>query len=115
MVLGFVVQGGEIGTAKDRSMKKPKQGLGRGLSEWQLLRAGWELLSSTDFSKTPVYMKPLADTYSVPAAEMINAFEHVFVEPTGTVNLLAGWEEGEISLVSRVLSMCGKIELIPDM
>jgi hypothetical protein len=45
-------------------------------------------------------MKPLTDTYSVPAAEMISAFEHVFVEPTGKVNLLAGWEEGEISLVS---------------
>jgi hypothetical protein len=58
------------------------------------------IVASTDFSKTPVYMKPLTDTYSVPAAEMISAFEHVFVEPTGKVNLLAGWEEGEISLVS---------------
>lgn len=44
-------------------------------------------------------MKPLADSYAVPAAEMTNAFEHVFVEPTGKVNLLAGWEEGEITLV----------------
>jgi hypothetical protein len=46
-------------------------------------------------------MKSLADSYAVPAAEMTNAFEHVFVEPTGKVNLLAGWEEGEITLVSQ--------------
>jgi U3 small nucleolar RNA-associated protein 22 len=44
MVLGFIVQGGEVGNGKDRLAKKPKQGLGRGLSEWQLLRAGWEFL-----------------------------------------------------------------------
>lgn len=48
-------------------------------------------------------MKTLADSYAVPAAEMTNAFEHVFVEPTGKVNLLAGWEEGEITLVSSTL------------
>ncbi|KAJ9106826.1 hypothetical protein QFC19_002954 [Naganishia cerealis] len=112
MVLGFIVQGGEIGTGKDRSARKPKQGLGRGLSEWQLLRAGWEFLSSTDFSKTPVYMKPLADTYSVPAAEMISAFEHVFVEPTGKVNLLAGWEEGEISLLRSEAR--GTLDMLAD-
>lgn len=118
MVLGFVVLGGEVAAGKDRVGKKPKPGLGRGLSEWQLLRAGWEflgafpremslvwfsadvsLVASTDFSKTPVYMKPLADTYSVPASEMVHAFDHVFVEPTGKVNLLAGWEQGEITLV----------------
>jgi hypothetical protein len=50
-------------------------------------------------------MKSLADSYAVPAAEMTNAFEHVFVEPTGKVNLLAGWEEGEITLVSRRLHL----------
>ena len=44
MVLGFIVQGGEVGAGKDRLTKKPRQGLGRGLSEWQLLRAGWEFL-----------------------------------------------------------------------
>jgi hypothetical protein len=44
-------------------------------------------------------MKVMADTYAVPAFEMTSAFEHVFVEPTGKVNLLAGWEAGEITLV----------------
>lgn len=57
-------------------------------------------VASTDFGKTPVYMKAMADTYAVPAFEMASAFEHVFVEPTGKVNLLAGWEAGEITLVS---------------
>lgn len=47
-----------------------------------------------------MYMKAMADTYAVPAFEMASAFEHVFVEPTGKVNLLAGWEAGEITLVS---------------
>lgn len=49
LVLGFIVQGGHVGTGTggregDRLATKPKQGLGRGLSEWQLLRAGWEFL-----------------------------------------------------------------------
>lgn len=51
-------------------------------------------------------MKHLADTYAVPAYEMTSAFAHVFVEPTGKVNVFAGWEEGEITLVRlRLLSV----------
>lgn len=59
MILGFIVQGGEIGAGKDRLTKKPKQGLGRGLSEWQLLRAGWEFLckynKASDGSRSLIY------------------------------------------------------------
>jgi hypothetical protein len=31
---------------------------------------------------------------------MIKSYEHTFVDPTGSVNLLAGWDKGDIELVS---------------
>jgi hypothetical protein len=45
MVLGFIVDGGEVAVSvKGETTVRARKGLGRGLSEWQLLRAGWELL-----------------------------------------------------------------------
>jgi hypothetical protein len=31
---------------------------------------------------------------------MIKSYEHTFVDPTGTINLLAGWDKGDLELVS---------------
>ena len=45
LVLGFIVDGGEVAVSvKGETTVRARKGLGRGLSEWQLLRAGWELL-----------------------------------------------------------------------
>lgn len=47
VVLGFIIDGGEVGVlskVKGEVEIRARKGLGRGLSEWQLLRAGWELL-----------------------------------------------------------------------
>ncbi len=42
MVLGMVVEGGNV--AGKNAEIKAKKGLGRGLTEWQLFKAGLELL-----------------------------------------------------------------------
>ena len=48
MVLGWVVDGGEVGR---KGIKR--RGLGKGLSHWGALRAGWEFLGEfpVTFSK----------------------------------------------------------------
>jgi hypothetical protein len=49
MVLGFIVEGGQVAVSVKGEMSvRARKGLGRGLSEWQLLRAGWELLCESD-------------------------------------------------------------------
>ena len=42
-----VINKGEVST-------RARKGLGRGLSEWQLLRAGWELLCESRLAKAIV-------------------------------------------------------------
>ena len=45
MVLGWVVEGGEIGgQGGDRTRTKRMRGLGKGLGYWGALRAAWEFL-----------------------------------------------------------------------
>lgn len=103
-VLAFIVEGGDIVAGKDNTQRgatepKPKKGLGRGLSEWQLLRAAWEFLASTDFAQTAVSVKPLAGQPSIPVAEFTNVFDHVLVDASAQVNLFATWERGEVDLL----------------
>jgi len=66
MVLGWVINGGEVGA---KGIKR--RGLGKGLGYWGALRAGWEFLgmsaiftmgrkadctAQTDFAQGPVFM-----------------------------------------------------------
>lgn len=67
MVLGWVINGGEVGV---KGIKR--RGLGKGLGYWGALRAGWEFLGTppreleevwitnciaqTDFAQEPVFM-----------------------------------------------------------
>lgn len=99
-ILGFIIEGGEIGgVGKEKTMNRAKKGLGRGLSEWQLLRAGWEFLASTDFSQTAVYIKTMPGAIRFPAEEFVNVFNNVLVDCSGQINLFAGWNQGEIDLL----------------
>jgi hypothetical protein len=67
MVLGWVINGGEVGI---KGIKR--RGLGKGLGYWGAIRAGWEFLGTppitsscervadwlaqTDFAQEPVFM-----------------------------------------------------------
>ncbi|KAK4685401.1 U3 small nucleolar RNA-associated protein 22, partial [Tremellales sp. Uapishka_1] len=93
MALSWIVQGGEIGGKKYR-------GLGKTLGPWGGLRAVWEFLAHTDFAKTPVFVATTGDD-GVPKAEFGKCFEDIFVDPTGMINLLAGWEKGELGYLQR--------------
>jgi hypothetical protein len=72
MILGFVVNGGEQGgIGGRRETLKARKGVGHGLTDWQLLRAGWELLgescfiavvgltipAETDFEQAPTFSR----------------------------------------------------------
>jgi hypothetical protein len=58
MVFGFVIDGGHVGVKGKEGLElRARKGLGKGLSEWQLFRAGSELLcewfsESLDWRKT---------------------------------------------------------------
>jgi U3 small nucleolar RNA-associated protein 22 len=98
MLLGYIVEGGEIGGQGGvRERTKPAKGLGKGLGYWGALRAVWEFLARTDFTTTPVYIG--AGESIINKADFCKAYKHVLVDPTGSVNVFAGWEEGEIELL----------------
>ncbi|WWC91505.1 uncharacterized protein L201_006451 [Kwoniella dendrophila CBS 6074] len=99
MVLGWVVDGGDIGGASgSREKIKKIRGVGKGLGHWGALRAAWEFLAQTDFSQTPVFSNSNPDD-SLPHSDFINSFDDIFVGPTGRVNVFAGWEKGDIQLL----------------
>jgi U3 small nucleolar RNA-associated protein 22 len=103
MLLGWVVHGGRIGGqggVRDRT--KEVKGLGKGLGYWGCLRAVWEFVARTDFRETPVWIGhaespiPLAQ-FVLPRGDGTNV--NVMVDPEGMVNVLSGWEDGEVQLL----------------
>lgn len=79
MLMGWVVHGGSVAAtnAKTGAVEvKPKKGLGRGLTEWQLLRAAWEVLVSTQWGKTGLFIKQdaQAEGASVPGTAVMPDF-----------------------------------------
>lgn len=39
------------------------------------------------------------DESHIPPTDFLRTFQQVMVDPSGTVNILAGWEEGEIAML----------------
>lgn len=98
MLLTWVVEGADIGgKGGNRASTKRARGLGRGLGAWGALRAAWEMLANTDFEAFPVF---IAGEQAVPRSEFVGAFTDILVDPTGTVNVFAQWEKGDVQLVS---------------
>jgi U3 small nucleolar RNA-associated protein 22 len=97
MILGWIVNGGDVGVKGDRSATKRTRGLGKGLGAWGALRAAWEFLANTDFAGTPVFMANEGD--AIPHTEFTETYSDVFVDPSGTVNIIGEWERGDIELV----------------
>ncbi|WVR00376.1 hypothetical protein IAU59_007519 [Kwoniella sp. CBS 9459] len=101
MVLGWVVDGGEVGGAGGvRDRFKKVRGVGKGLGHWGALRAAWEFLAHTDFEQTTVFINPSTED-TLPPLEFTRAFPSspILVEPTGRVNIFAEWEQGEVDLL----------------
>lgn len=100
MLLGWIVDGGRIGGQGGvRERTKEVKGLGKGLGYWGSLRAVWEFLARTDFTATPIFVG--GQEGAIPPTHFCAAFDKVLVDPTGTVNVLAGWEEGEVQLLKH--------------
>nr|XP_031858971.1 uncharacterized protein CI109_005639 [Kwoniella shandongensis]KAA5526043.1 hypothetical protein CI109_005639 [Kwoniella shandongensis] len=99
LALGWVVDGGEVGgVGGSREKVKKIRGVGKGLGHWGALRAAWEFLAHTDFEATPVFMHQTAED-TLPHIDFTRSFDNVFVDPTGRVNLFAGWEKGDVQLL----------------
>ncbi|WRT70438.1 uncharacterized protein IL334_007436 [Kwoniella shivajii] len=99
MILGWVVEGGEIGGASGvRENTKKVRGVGKGLGHWGAIRAAWEFLAHTNFSETPVFTNTVSDD-TLPHSDFTKSFEDILVDPTGRFNVFAGWEKGEIQLL----------------
>jgi U3 small nucleolar RNA-associated protein 22 len=97
MLLTWVVEGADIGgKGGSRAATKRVRGLGKGLGAWGALRAVWEMLANTDFEATPVF---IAGEQAVPRPEFVSAFSDILVDPTGSVNVFAGWEKGDVQLL----------------
>lgn len=98
MLLGWVVYGGDVGgKGGDRAATKRNRGLGKGLGAWGALRAAWEFLANTDFEATPIFMAN--DGNAIPHSEFTAVYKGIFVDPSGTVNILAEWENGDFELI----------------
>ncbi|KAL7418605.1 U3 snoRNP protein [Cryptotrichosporon argae] len=90
---GAALVDGDGATARVRRAR----GLGRGLSAYAALRAVWEQLATTDFAKTRVWVGD--GDAEVPRDLIVAAFENVLVDTTGTVNVFAEWDRGEVDLL----------------
>lgn len=101
MVLGYLVFGGG-GLGKVEGGKR----LGKGMSSYQVFRGALDLFAKHDFFQTPVFMKntlasSTTDAKKIPQEEFTSGEGAVFVEPTGSVNLLAGVEQGVLQLMKQ--------------
>ncbi|ORY28154.1 Nrap protein [Naematelia encephala] len=98
-LLTWVVDGAEVGgVGGARDKVRRVRGLGRTLGHWGALRAAWELLAHGDFVKSPVFLSASGDP-AIPYREFVSAYQHVLVDVTGSINVFAGWEQGEVQLL----------------
>src|ERR1700758_2072725 len=58
------------------------------------------ILAHTDFEATPIYTTP--DDGLIPKTEFTKAFQDVFVDPSGSVNVFGGWEKGDVEMVGAI-------------
>lgn len=99
MLLGWIVNGGRIGGQGGvRERTKEVAGLGKGLGYWGCLRAAWEFLARTDFEATPVFVGH-GDENPIAKEHFMQEFKDVMVDPSGMVNVFAGWEKGDVQLL----------------
>ncbi|WVW85925.1 hypothetical protein I302_107963 [Kwoniella bestiolae CBS 10118] len=97
MLLGWVVDGGEVGGIGGvREKVKKVRGVGKGLGHWGALRAAWEFLTHTDFTSTPVFINTNSEDIILPSEFTKSFDDDIFVDPTGRVNIFAGWEKGDV-------------------
>jgi hypothetical protein len=83
-------------------------------------------LAQTDFAQEPVFMACDDSAVSVmmarighggdadgqiPREEFLRSSEPTFVDPTGAINLLAGWDKGDLELVGTIVPTDQRLEL----
>ncbi|KAJ6570241.1 Nrap protein [Mycena vulgaris] len=94
-LLGLLVFGEE---PKGKGTKRKP--LGRGLSSYQLFRAALDFLSRHDFEKDAAFHKT-KEGHRFPPGEYQTHHQAVFVEPSSTVNMLAGVPLGSLQLLQN--------------
>ncbi|ORX40762.1 Nrap protein [Kockovaella imperatae] len=99
MLLGWVMDGVLIGgSGGDRTKFRREPGLGKSLTAWAALKAAWERIGSMDLSKRPVSLCVSQDPM-IPLPQILESFSVALVDPTGSINIFAEWDEGDIELL----------------
>ncbi|EJD34800.1 Nrap-domain-containing protein [Auricularia subglabra TFB-10046 SS5] len=95
-VLGVLLAGEEdVGKAKAKF--RARKTVGRGLSSYQLFKAALDFLAHRDFCGEPVFMKRSGDAPFDPS--LFISSNPTFVDPSSTVNFLAGVPAGSLELL----------------
>lgn len=115
MVMGLLVFGGNNEKGKKESGKR----LGRGMSSYQVFRGVLDFFAKRSFTSQPVFMHTQPNSTpsgekKIPVEDWMTPglFEAVFVDPTGSVNLLAGVERGVLEILGREAK--GTLEMLDE-
>ena len=95
MLLGHLLNGSDDGTAVQR---RPK--LSSGFSSYQLFRGVLDFIAKHGFSQ-PVFMKAQPQCGLDGTRHDFSPFAHVFVDPSGQLNLLADWPAQSVALLRQ--------------
>jgi hypothetical protein len=50
----------------------------------------------------------------IPRDDILKSYDQVFLDPSGTVNLLAGWDKGDLELVGLFFFSIMRLHLLID-
>ena len=100
MVLAHLLNGEEKVAGRAARSK-----LANGFSSYQLFRGVIDWLATHDFQERPVFMKPMPSAGlvsrrdKIPRSDFSQAFERVFVDPSGCINLFSFLPTGSLDLL----------------
>lgn len=107
MILAHLLHGEERQHGRAVHTAAPRK-LVNSLSSYQLFRGVLDWLAHHNFTEQPVFMKaadPSLGIFSrsdkIPRQEFAQHFERVFVDPTGSINLLTQWLPGSLDLLQH--------------
>lgn len=104
MLLAHLLNGPDTSSSEKTAVRTTTK-LSPGFSSFQLFRGTLEFLASNDFRASPVFMRATSGITShsrkIPRQEFIEEYEYVFVDPTGSVNLLGSLLPGTLQFLQR--------------
>ncbi|WFC98876.1 U3 snoRNP protein [Malassezia yamatoensis] len=107
MLLTHLLHGNEPSSGlRGRTLHSERSKLSFGYSSYQLMRGVLDFLAKHPWSEKPVFMRSHASFGLSSHAELIppttySVCRRVFVDPSGCLNLLAGWPDASLDLLQQ--------------